>query len=95
MSILDFKAKPIDTGIEITLTGTGCHPFPFLVQSKIGRTLICEGITIEQIKHGSREYSKGKTIQEAFNFMTPNQREFIQSGLHEKEFEKLAEEYAN
>ena len=88
MSMLDFKAKPIKNGVEVTITGTGSN-FPLVSQSIIGRKLIFEGITTEQIQQGSRDYSKGKTIQEAFDFLTASQREFIQSGLYEKEFEML------
>ena len=48
--------------------------------------------SIEQYEKGLKEYNNGALIQNAFPFLSPNEREFLLTGLFEEEWDGLFEE---
>jgi hypothetical protein len=63
---------------------------PFGVDVVIGRTeMSFPDVTIEQMELGEDAYASGAYIQDAFSFLTPEQREFLMTGITPEQWEAL------
>lgn len=59
---------------------------PFGVDVVIGRTeMSFPDVSIEQMEAGEDAYAAGAYIQDAFSFLTPEQREFLMTGIRPDE----------
>ena len=63
---------------------------PFGVDVVIGRTeMSFPDVTIEQMELGEDAYAAGAYIQDAFPFLTPEQREFLMTGITPGQWDEL------
>jgi hypothetical protein len=53
------------------------------------KSMLFNDITYQQMLKGQDKYVEGHYIQNAFNFLNPDQREFLMSGLLPEEFDDL------
>ena len=60
-----------------------------LVQLKNQNKYLIIDCSIEQYEKGLKEYNNGALIQNAFPFLSPNEREFLLTGLPEEEWDDL------
>jgi hypothetical protein len=73
--LLEFRMKSTPEGAEVTVNG---------------RTLLFAGVTTSQLQHGVYlYYTHSFLVQDAFPYLTPNQREFLMTGLFPEEFAAL------
>lgn len=76
MSILSFEFTPLEEGVEIHLISRN-------------RKTLFPGITGNQMIKGCTAYYGGKLIQDAFGFLTADQREFLMTGMYPEEWEVI------
>ena len=59
------------------------------------KTMFFDGITMKDMLVGNNKYDQGALIQDAFDFLSPDQREFLMTGMTPEDWEamcKFAEE---
>ena len=61
--------------------GASCDTSEGCVTRIGGRAMLFPGVTLEQMRVANKEYMSGAYIQDAYNFLTPAQREFLMTGL--------------
>jgi hypothetical protein len=72
----DFIVSSTSTSNEVTIYVGAKH-------------MVFPGITAEQMSQGYEAYQQGKLVQEAFPFLSPDQREFLISGLTPEEWAEI------
>lgn len=51
--------------------------------------IMSPGITVKDIVDGYDAYNRGALVQDAFRFMTPDEREFLMTGILPEEWEEM------
>ena len=72
--------------IQHTFTGSTTQT---IITTRSGRRVVFLGVDIELYKKGLETYANGELIQQAFPFLSADQREFLISGLTPEEFKAL------
>ena len=63
---------------------------PFGVDVVIGETeMSFPDVSVEQMELGEDVYAAGAYIQDAYPFLTPDQREFLMTGLRPDQWDEL------
>ena len=75
--ILRFKVRPVPEGIEVA------------TERDWNKTMIFKNVTVESMKRGAKDYESGSLIQDAFDFLNPDQREFLMTGMTPEEWEEM------
>lgn len=65
--------------------------FSTIVTSKSGKQMMFIGTPVSKYEKGLESYKNGAMIQNAFPFLSANEREFLISGMLPSEFDALFE----
>jgi len=75
--ILRFKVRPVPEGIEVA------------TERNWDKEMLFKGVTVSSMVTGMQNYKSGSLIQDAFDFLNPDQREFLMTGMTPEEWEEM------
>ena len=75
--ILRFKVRPVPEGIEVA------------TERDWEKIILFQNITVESMQDGMKDYESGSLIQDAFDFLNADQREFLMTGMTPEDWKEM------
>ena len=69
--------------------GASCDTSEGCVTRIGGYAMLFPGVTLEQMRAANEKYMSGAYIQDAYNFLTSDQRDFLMTGLTPGQWDEL------